>query len=79
METRIIQGFYNQFTAKTRETICDVTRIRVRNKETGKTSHWYADAPAREVMSSIIATEEAIAYALDIEPHLIEAVEVKKL
>lgn len=79
METRIIQGFYNQFTAKTRETICDVTRIRIRNKETGKTSHRYANAPAREVMSSIIATEEAIAYTLEIEPHLIEAVEVKKL
>lgn len=79
METKIIQGFYNQFNVSKKKRFYDDTRIKVINKETGKTSHWYADAPAREVMSSIIATEEAIAYALDIEPHSIEAVEVKKL
>lgn len=79
METRIIQGFYNQFNVSRKKRFYDYTRIKVENKKTGKTSHWYADAPAREVMSSIIATEEAIAYALDIEPHNIEAVEVKKL
>lgn len=79
METMIIQGIYNQFTAKTRYTICDITRIMVRNKKTGKASYWYADAPAKEVMSSIIATEEAIAHALEIEPQLIEAIEVLKL
>ena len=79
METRIIQGSYMKFTAKKRETMIDITRIRIRNIATQKTAHWYADAPAREVMEAIRATEEAIADAMGIEPEAIEAIEVKEL